>query len=719
MGCIRCKSVEMRKKMNSDPKDENENIKNEDSKKDDKLEEKNEEKKIELKKKYNEIKSNLELIIKEKEKEKEKNEYYQNIILYIAKINTDNNDINEDKIKELKIKSENLDKKLKLKEDNKKEIIEEKNKIEKLLELIKSNKINEIESINQKVTEIDKELNINGDSKILLKFEPEINENSDKLNNIKNEWKSFEDSKKSIEELKNIITNKINELNHIKKEINELINSLKEEPIIEDKFTNNSMLLSISKIENNENNQINKEPPKNGKPQVLINNWNENCYIYDEYDLYDINYELIIIGLSGKLAKKKFPYESSHNFPKNKLIEIVEFEIDNNKIDNYNFNEENSKLIFSTLLKGSQETKIHLKYKESSKIESEIIQRKIFIKDYYGISHNLSGRYAIFNLIIKNNFEVINFKDEFFIKAGEGEYKFEGEIPKEGKRTEVIISKKEAKYSFFNKEKVETIDEKDIFDTKLIMNYCFEKGGNQNIKNITRQVKPFNNITLDDKKKQYEINFINIKQKFGEVEIKGELINKCRGAWKVDLTDEEIENKIPQDYKDDKVELKNIANKIINDYDEIHKNDIIKITDIAKIGKWIKNNIKYKDDYKEEEQSSALQIYNKKIGVCKQFTILFNGLLYSLGYKCIYVGGFVFEKKTSFNGDDAHAWSLVRVNGNWLPFDATWGIFTGKLPVCHIFEAYFPKKKVMQSSIDKLKDFEESRTNKIGGKFIE
>ena len=285
------------------------------------------------------------MIIKEKEKEKEKNEYYQNIILYIAKINTDNNDINEDEIKELKIKSENLDKKLKLKEDNKKEIIEEKNKIEKLLELIKSNKINEIESINQKVTEIDKELNINGDSKILLKFEPEINENSDKLNNIKNEWKSFEDSKKSIEELKNIITNKINELNHIKKEINELINSLKEEPIIEDKFTNNSMLLSISKIENNENNQINKEPPKNGKPQVLINNWNENCYIYDEYDLYDINYELIIIGLSGKLAKKKFPYESSHNFPKNKLIEIVEFEIDNNKIDNYNFNNENSMLM--------------------------------------------------------------------------------------------------------------------------------------------------------------------------------------------------------------------------------------------------------------------------------------------------------------------------------------------------------------------------------------
>ena len=310
MGCNICKSVKSRKKGKQTDRgrssiDKNEKIETVNSIKD----------KIQLvKNKYNEIKSYIKEVINKE------NGYYQNIILYIEKINTDNNNINEDEIKELKIKSENLDKKLKLKEDNKKEIIEEKNKIEKLLELIKSNKINEIESINQKVTEIDKELNNNDESKIFIKFETEINENYDKLNNIKNEWKSFDDSKNSIEELKNLITKKISELNHIKEEINELINSLKEEPIIEDKFTNNSMLLSISKIENNENNQINKEPPKNGTPQVLINNWNENCYIYDEYDLYDINYELIIIGLSGKLAKKKFPYESSHNFPKNKLL---------------------------------------------------------------------------------------------------------------------------------------------------------------------------------------------------------------------------------------------------------------------------------------------------------------------------------------------------------------------------------------------------------------
>ena len=114
MGCNICKSVESRKKkkqINCDGSSNNKNkeIEPVNSKKDDKLENK-----IQLvKNKYNKIKSYIkEVINKENE--------YQNIILYIEKINTDNNNINEDEIKELKIKSENLDKKLKLKEDNRK-----------------------------------------------------------------------------------------------------------------------------------------------------------------------------------------------------------------------------------------------------------------------------------------------------------------------------------------------------------------------------------------------------------------------------------------------------------------------------------------------------------------------------------------------------------------------------------------------------------------------
>ena len=43
----------------------------------------------------------------------------------------------------------------------------------------------------------------------------------------------------------------------------------------------------------------------------------------------------------------------------------------------------------------------------------------------------------------------------------------------------------------------------------------------------------------------------------------------------------------------------------------------------------------------------------------------------------------------------------------WLPLDATWGIFSGKLPVCHIFRRYF-KRSSDYSSFDKIK-FGESK----------
>jgi len=63
--------------------------------------------------------------------------------------------------------------------------------------------------------------------------------------------------------------------------------------------------------------------------------------------------------------------------------------------------------------------------------------------------------------------------------------------------------------------------------------------------------------------------------------------------------------------------------------------------------------------------------------------------MYSLGYQCIYVSGYAIKKNDYFNKDNGHAWSLIKVNNKWLPFDATWGIFSGKLPVCHIFYSYF------------------------------
>ena len=85
-----------------------------------------------------------------------------------------------------------------------------------------------------------------------------------------------------------------------------------------------------------------------------------------------------------------------------------------------------------------------------------------------------------------------------------------------------------------------------------------------------------------------------------------------------------------------------------------------------------------------------------------------------LGYKCVNVSDYVMENKDYFSSEDGHAWSLININGKWLPFDATWGIFTGKLPVCHIFHSYFSEGTTTFGS-----DFVNIKPNEIKGKFLE
>ena len=368
-------------------------------------------------------------------------------------------------------------------------------------------------------------------------------------------------------------------------------------------------------------------------------------------------------------------------------------------------------------IKNEETKKIYLKYQESKKLtEEQKKQRKIYIEDVYGLSQNLKGKNGTFYLIIADGMEIISFDEEIFTKEKENVYKFEGLVPDEGKKTRVIISKKKAKFNVCYTKNIKTKNKKNIIDTKLELHYYFEDGGNKkNVITINKTTNPSIKITTNEKEKHYDIKFINTNQNNAEIKIGGEITNNSSGEWFCDLNEEQIEKEIPKDYKTDCEELKKIAENIIKDYDENNKNKIVKITDIAKIGKWVKKNIIYDENYKKEN-ITALEFCNKKEkrGVCEQFTILFNALLYSLGYKCIYVSGFILKDKDSFDSNDAHAWSLIRVNGKWLPFDATWGIFSGKLPVSHIFGNYF-----LKTNICKTQDELEKQEDKVFGKFIE
>ena len=415
---------------------------------------------------------------------------------------------------------------------------------------------------------------------------------------------------------------------------------------------------------------------------LLKKNYHVTCYLNDEYDIYDINYELKAVGLPDDMMFNS----SSFGFAMDTHIEIILFEIDGKRAD---YEYEKYSLRFDIKLKNLESNKIHIKYKESplyekmTNDEKEI--RTIYKISYYGLSKRLVGQNAKFILINESNYEIINFKDEFFIKRGDNEYQWGGKVPENGKETIIRMSKKESRVNFYEKHEMNTLDNSYIKNTVIKIPFCYSGGNNQLIK-LNYGSKQAQKILLDKKKKVYEVKYININSKKGEFIIEGELINRCKGEWIINLTNEEIESLIPPDFKSNKEFFKKISNDIIKQYDEEHKDDLIVVPSVTKIGKWIKQNIKYDLTYVGLNNITATETYKTKKGVCHHITKLFNALMYSLGYQVLYILGFAIDKKKNFSIEDSHAWSLVKIEGKWLPFDATWGIFSGKLPVTHIFK---------------------------------
>ena len=302
--------------------------------------------------------------------------------------------------------------------------------------------------------------------------------------------------------------------------------------------------------------------------KLLEKNWKEICYIYEDYDLYDIYYELQAVGLPENTFYSKY----TMGFTLQRLIEIIEFEIDGKK-SNYKYKDYS--LEFDIHLNNLEMNKIHLKYKKSklNLTSEEQKVRKYYRSDYYGMSKNKSGQNAIYILILKCDFEIINFKDPFLVKIKEGEYKWGGIVPKEGKKTVVELSKKNAKYRVKVRKSFISKEGENIKDTTFKVPLYFE-GGNNEILKLKYYSKQTDKIEIKKEEKIYEIKYKNINDNIGEFFIEGEIMNRCKGEWDIDFNDEELEKEIPEDYKYNKAKFKELANKIIKNYNIQHKNDL-------------------------------------------------------------------------------------------------------------------------------------------------
>ena len=350
-----------------------------------------------------------------------------------------------------------------------------------------------------------------------------------------------------------------------------------------------------------------------------------------------------------------------------------------------------------------QSARIHIIYKEIKDLKKlskgEIEERKIIRRDYYGLDKSLSGQMAKFVLILRGTFDIVNFSKYFLVRneknLNETEYVWGGRVPYGGIRTLIMFSKSEALWSFKFCSRFHS--SQNIRNTTFRVPIEFI-GGNNEILNINTKSPQTTNIILDEENRQYIIRYINTNYKNCEFIIEGVLQNKSKGEWLVDLSNDEIEKRIPEEDKLCKPQLNNIARKIIADFDKNNKNTNFKFLDFMKIGIWVYQNIKYNYKYIGKTELSAIDIYNKREGVCHHFTKLSNALLYSLGYKVLYISGYACKNSKEFNTDSGHAWSLIQLNNKWYPFDSTWGIFSGKLPISHIFGTFSSKSRSTHGS---------------------
>lgn len=426
------------------------------------------------------------------------------------------------------------------------------------------------------------------------------------------------------------------------------------------------------------NEEENKYENYEGKSFILHTNWNEICYVYDNYNIYEVSYDIQAIGL------KKGSFFPSCNHECYYDAQILSCKINGEK-GQY-------KLIGTLLqleykLYNLDKAKIYLKYKEIRKKNED---RNLYRTEHYGLRKSLAGQIAKFTLILKtNNFEIIQFDKYIFSKnknsAGETEYIWGGLVPEEGNRVLITFTRKKAIWSFRSISKIVSINKMDIKKVTYSESISFI-GGNNKIININYSSPQTSNIKKDEEKGEYIVKYKNTKSKEVTFEIKGMMENNIE-EWVVDFTDEEIEKKMPEQDVEDKEELKAIAQKIIKDFDEKNKDSDFEFLDYMKIALWVYKNIQYNYSYMGLHLS-AMEIYKARKGVCAHMTILSNALLYSLGYKVIYISGLTAKKKPYFSNINTHAWSLIKLDNKWIPFDSTWGIVLGKVPITHIFSKY-------------------------------
>ena len=379
--------------------------------------------------------------------------------------------------------------------------------------------------------------------------------------------------------------------------------------------------------------------------------------------------EIDLVELNGK----QYPYQVKND--------SVEF----NNINCYN----------------NQFIEVHLKYKYYTNETKDIFRQENLL-----IS-NLKNTYLKSFVQIPDNYIIIATKDIFKNSPElKNTYFYKG-ISNEESITET--------FKFCYESAKWEIDYEYLLQAPNNINYCeftlnkIYKGGN--LKEIQYDIKKEGNLTESEDKfifKYDNLNKNNTKINFN-IKVENSTSNYYFNENK------EYYTQIPPE---DLPFFQNLVNQIIN-------SDKTDYPIYKKIGKWVHNNIKYNLQL-TGAKFTAKEILNNKQGVCEHFTKLYNTLLTAYGINAIKVSGYAKNitennKKVKGKKDDGnnqnevsterHAWTLAKIDGEWVPLDATWDLFDKNVPITHIFENYGDGGEKIKYNTDNIVKFKRTKEN--------
>lgn len=389
----------------------------------------------------------------------------------------------------------------------------------------------------------------------------------------------------------------------------------------------------------------------------------------EEVKISDIGQEVTVkIKANVQLPARNLFYNNwAYSFDKSLSVEIIEA-----KVINKQFKTEFSKITnelkftFDKILNGDS---IEFLFKYS--IKNDYAFEKYTRQEFVSLPAFANGARGKLTVEIPDNLEVYSLNKNF--SQNGRKYEWINKIPKNGFSDIFSLTPKEARWNIEILNEIIGKETPSRISVQIPPYFIGGPGVIEKLRILTNYNEDVVKIEKNDD--NIGVDFIKTDGKLTQIKlnsiIKNDLSNK---VWlKFNPSDKEYT------YIDQKT--KNNLSKVIYQIQSISAREESPM--YIEIAKWVHNYIKYDERYVEKNKMTAEDILKEGKGVCFHYSVLYDALLKSYGIPSIIVSGISYNQE--IDDFEMHSWNLVFANGEWLSMDPTWGIYSGKLPISHIF----------------------------------